>query len=348
MIIMSASRMADLDISVRCGHVVESIDRDGRQVLLSDGSAITYDRLALATGGRNRQLSSSLPAAKNVFYLRTLEDANRLRGQLEKGRRLVIIGGGFIGLEVAAAAIDAGLQVTVLESQDRLLARATTQPISDYIESRHRDNGVAVIKLAHVAALLGDHDVREVELSDGSRVPADLVLVGIGLQPNTALAQSAGLEVRDGIVVDAFSRTSDPRIVAAGDCTTHPSAWTGGWQRLESVQNAIEQGRTAASTLVDDLTKPYEVVPWFWSDQYDFKLQIAGLSAGYDQAVLRGDPHSGSFSVFYVRAGRLIAADSINAARDHMYARQAISARLVPDIEHLKDIAAPLRPPREQ
>lgn len=320
---------ASLDrIGVECrGSVrVERMDRAARRLHLVGGGTISYDGLALATGGRARGLN--LPGAQrgNVFPLRTLDDVRRIRARLAPGKRLVVVGGGFIGLEVAAVATRLGLHVTVLEGLPRVLARVTAPPVSAFFERVHREAGVDLRTGAQVTALEGEPEVTQVVLDDGTRIAADLVIVGIGILPNVELAADAGLAVDNGIVVDECARTSDPAIVAAGDCTNHPNEFLGRRVRLESVQNAMEQARAAAATLAGR-PEPYRAVPWFWSDQYDLKLQMVGLSAGHDEIVMRGDPAQRSFAVFYFREGRLIAADAVNRAPEFVFAKKLVAAR---------------------
>jgi 3-phenylpropionate/trans-cinnamate dioxygenase ferredoxin reductase component len=318
------------------------IDRAGKR-LLTDRGDIAYDRLVLATGSRVRRLP--LPGADraNVFHLRTIADVDRIRARLAPGRRVVVVGGGFIGLEVAASCVKLGLAVTVLEGLPRVLARVTAPPVSAFFERVHREAGVDLRTGAQLAALEGEPEVTHVVLADGTRIAADLVIVGIGIVPNVELARDAGLAVDDGIVVDEFTRTADPDILAAGDCTRHPNGFLGRPLRLESVQNAMEQARAAAATLAGR-PEPYRAVPWFWSDQYDLKLQMAGLSAGHDACVLRGDPAAGrSFAAFYLREGRLIAADAVNRAPEFVFAKKLVAARAPLDPAALADESVPLK-----
>ena len=330
-----------LRIDCRAGVRVERIDRAAHRLELAGGGTLAYGRLALATGSRARALN--LPGARhaNVFPLRTIEDVQRLRARAAPGKRLVVIGGGFIGLEVAAVATKLGLKVTVLEGLPRVLARVTAPRISQFYEAVHRAAGVDLRTGAQVAALEGEPEVTHVVLGDGGRIEADLIVVGIGIVPNVELAAEAGLAVDNGIVVDECARTSDPDIVAAGDCTSHPNEFLGRRVRLESVQNALEQARAAAATLAGQ-PQPYRAVPWFWSDQYDLKLQMVGLSAGHDEAVLRGDPAQRSFALFYLQQGRLIAADAVNRAPEFVFARKLVAARAHPDRAALADEQIPL------
>lgn len=324
------------------GVRAERIDRAAKQLHLADGRALHYDKLVLATGGRARTLS--LPGADrpNVFPLRSIADVQALRGHCLEGRSAVIIGGGFIGLEVAAVAVKLGMKVTVLEGLPRVLARVTVPEVSAFFERIHREAGVDLRTGVQIAALEGDPTVTQVVLADGSRIAADFVLAGIGQLPNVELAQQAGLAVDNGIVVDEYSRTADPDIYAAGDCANHPNAFYGCRLRLESVQNAMEQGRVVAAAL---LGKPqvYNVVPWFWSDQYDLKLQMVGLSAGFDRMIVRGDFNSRAFAAFYLKDGRMIAADTVGRPQDFMFAKKLVAARAVVDAQQLADEAVPLK-----
>ena len=316
------------------GRRVTAIDRAAKTVETADGRRIGYGRLVLATGCRARTLPAPGADLDGVCYLRTLGDARRLRERAHDAQSVVIIGGGFIGLEVAASL---GKSVTVVEALDRLLARAVPQAFSEFLAGVHRDAGVRIVFNRTVRQLLGDGGrVRAAELSDGSSCPADLVLVGIGAVANTELAAQAGLLRNDGIVVDEYTRTSDPLITAAGDCTRFPTRFAERPVRLESVQNAQDQARAAAVTAIG-MPKAYDAVPWFWSDQYDLKLQMVGLSQGHDRMVMRGNPEERRFSLFYFKAGALIAIDSVNRAGDHMAGRYLIEARASISPENIED-----------
>jgi 3-phenylpropionate/trans-cinnamate dioxygenase ferredoxin reductase subunit len=339
--LLSNEKMRDLKIEFLAEDPVLSIDRAACTVRLQSGLQIAYGQLALTTGGRNRSMSVPGALANNVLSLRTIADADRLRRLWCPGKRLVVIGGGFIGLEAAAAAIKAGLQITLLEALPHVLSRVTVPYVSRFFERTHREAGVDIRTCVQVAQI--DHGAQhsEVVLGDGSRLPADRILIGVGMVPNVELAQAGGLHCDNGICVDEFARTSDPRIVAAGDCANHPSTYAGKRLRLESVQNAVDQSRVAAATLVGQL-RPYRVVPWFWSDQYDLKFQTVGLSNGHDEYIVRGDSQTDSFSVCYLSAGRLIAVDSVNRVQDHMQARKLIAESAMVDKELLADIAQKL------
>jgi 3-phenylpropionate/trans-cinnamate dioxygenase ferredoxin reductase subunit len=328
---------------------VKSIVRDTKTLVLADGSQLPYTKLALTTGGRPRRLPQAQTAQgetpDNLHYVRTAQDGLRLRAQFRPGARLVVIGGGYIGLEVAAAAISHGLKVVVLEAANRLLARVTSPEMSGFYERAHQQAGVEVRTGSPVAGFEFTRDGRcitGVSCSDGSRRDVDLVVAGVGLQPNTELAHDAGLVVDDGIVVDEFARTSDPDIVAAGDCTKHPCEFVDRMVRLESVPNALEQARSAAATLCG-LERPYRALPWFWSDQYDLKLRSAGLMEGHDTLVVRGVMADRAFSVFYLHGHRVLAADTVNRPQDFMLVKRLVAERIEVDPVALADTAVPMK-----
>ena len=343
-LVMRAPEMlARKNIGLRTGVSVRAIDRSAQTVILGDGSALPYTGLVLATGSTPRALPLPGGDAPGVLALRTRDDASaiadRLAACIEQQRPVVVIGGGFIGLEVAATARKKGLAVTVLEAAPRLLGRVLAPVLSDWYAELHRGHGVQLLLGAQVAALETGPDgaVSGVRLADGSVVPAGLVVVGIGVSANDQLAQAAGLECERGIVVDACGRTSDPHIVAAGDCTARRLA-DGNLLRLESVQNATEQGKSAAAALLGQ-ERPFTATPWFWSDQYDKKLQMAGLSMGADGWAVRGDMATGSFTVYHFKGDRLIAADSVNASKDHLLVRKLLDAGVSPTREQAGDVA---------
>lgn len=307
---------------------VEAIHRAAGHLLLSTGDALPYDKLALCTGARPRRLPTPGADLAGVCYLRTAADVEIIREATSPGLRAVIVGGGYIGLETAASLRALGLEVTVLEATERVLERVTAPEVSAFFDRIHRDEGVDIRTDALVEALSGDGRVREVILASGESIPADVVIVGIGVEPNTELAAAAGLAVDNGIMIDDQTRTSDPDIVAAGDCASHHMARYGRRIRLESVPSAGEQAKVAAAT-ISGKSKTIAALPWFWSDQYDLKLQIAGLNTGYDEVVFSGDPTRGrDFTCFYLRAGELIAADCINRPRDFMFSKRAITQQL--------------------
>ena len=330
-------------VETRLGRRAVEIDRQGQSVRLDDGTAVSYDALLLATGSSPRHIPVPGANLGGVHLLRNIADVERIRSDLASARKLAIIGAGYIGLEVAATAREMGLPVTVLEQTDRVMSRVTAPQVSAFYEAEHAKQGVRLICGTQVSALEGsDGRVRTVVCEDGSAHEADVVLVGIGVGPRDELAQAAGLECRNGIVVDQHCRTSDPNIYAAGDCTNHPSIHYGRHVRLESVDNAFEQASSAALNLLGTPT-PHAKVPWFWSDQYDLKMIIVGLSQGYDEAITRGSPASRSFSVCYLREGELIAVDTVNAPKDQMAARKLVAARARPDRAKLAEQATPLK-----
>ena len=307
-------------IDLILGDRVTEINRGARLVHLAGGGMVAYEQLILAVGARNRTLP--VPGAENVLYLRSLDEAVTLRQRLAEARHgLVVIGGGFIGLEVAAAGRGAGKPVTVIEAAPRLMARAVSPLLSEFFLDLHRGQGVDVVLNSAVVGVRPDC----VMLTGGRRVATDLVVAGIGVIPNVEVAREAGLEVDDGITVDEFLRTSDPDIFAIGDCAHHPNVYAGGRARLESVQNAVDQAKCAARAIMGNQA-PYRDVPWFWTDQYEIRFQMVGLAAGYDQSALRGRIEDGKFSVFYFRQGRLLAVDSVNRLGDHLAARKMLAA----------------------
>jgi len=312
---------AQSGVETHWGTRVTEIDRKNKRILTADGREYPYGKLLLATGSRVRELNVPGFDLKGVHYLRNIDDVKAIQDHFREGAKMVVVGGGYIGLEVAAVAAKRGIDVTVLETADRVLARVVDPIVSQFYERVHREAGVKIETGVTVSGFEGTDRITAVTSGEGKKYPCDFVVVGIGIIPNTALAVEAGLEVENGIVVDEFCRTSDPGICAAGDCTSHPNAVYGRRIRLESVHNAIEQGKTAAATLAGK-EKPYDQVPWFWSDQYDLKLQIVGLSAGYTEAVVRGDPeNSRSFAVFYLKDGVLVAVDAVNRAPEFMMAK---------------------------
>tara|TARA_R110000787_G_scaffold57455_16_gene131276 strand:- start:78 stop:1313 length:1236 start_codon:yes stop_codon:yes gene_type:complete len=339
--VMAQAALEKANIDLISGVRAERIDRAAKTVKLADGREVGYDKLMLATGGRPRELSCPGADLPGIFTLRGIADVDAIREKFSEGKRLVIVGGGYIGLEVAAVAKKAGLEVTVLESMPRVLQRVTAPEMSAFYERVHREAGVEVRTGVLLTGFAQNGDALEVQVAGGS-LPADLVIVGIGLIANTELASDAGLEVDNGIVVDEFARTADPDIYSAGDCTNHPSDFLGRRVRLESVQNAMEQGRVAADNMLG-ATTPYANVPWFWSDQYDLKLQMVGMSQGYDQVVLRGDPAGRSFGAFYLKQGQIIAADMVSRMKEFMVAKKFVAAKLSLDPAALSDESVDLK-----
>jgi 3-phenylpropionate/trans-cinnamate dioxygenase ferredoxin reductase subunit len=310
-----------------------SIDRATRRLKLASGATLDYGHLVLATGARNRLLDIPNARLPNVRYLRILDDSEDLRARIAASKRVVVIGAGFIGLEFAATARIKGLEVDVLELANRVMARAITAEVSDYFQKRHAEAGVRIHLGVMATSIEADGDkITGVSLSDGRHIPADLVVVGVGVLPNVELAAEAGLPTASGIIVNDRLLTADPAISAIGDCALFESPRFGGSLRLESVQNATDHARCVAARLTGD-DKPYDGQPWFWSDQGDDKLQIAGLTTGYDQVVMRGDPARKAFSAFCYRAGKLVGIESVNRAGDHMFGRRflGLERQLAPE-----------------
>jgi 3-phenylpropionate/trans-cinnamate dioxygenase ferredoxin reductase subunit len=335
----SPEALARKNISLRTGISVDHIDRAGHELHFSHGSSLPYHRLVLATGARAR----SLPGADlaGVFALRGFDDCRQIGAALETAENVVVIGGGFIGLEFAAVARKKGKSVTVLEAGERLMARAVSPFISEWYAQLHASHGVRQCMPAQIVSFAGENGrIHALNLADGTNIPADLVVLGVGVIANDELAAAAGLPVERGIIVDACGRTADPAIFAAGDCTATSLA-DGSLRRLESVQNAVEQGKAVAAAVLGK-EKPFVATPWFWSDQYDAKLQMVGSSAGHDQMVMRGKPEEGRFSAFYYRAGRLTGIDSINRPQDHMAGRKLLDRGLSPRPEEAADEYLPL------
>ena len=316
---------AESGVDLRTGARVTAIDRAAKTVALSSGESLSYDSLVLAMGAVNRPLNVAGADLAGVVFLRGLNDAQAIKSAVAGARRAVVIGAGFIGLEFAAVAASKGLDVTVVEIGPRVMGRALSTAMSDFFADEHRKMGVTLRLGTGVQAIAG-HDGRAtgVVLTTGEEIAADLVLIGIGVLPDIALAEQAGLETADGVVTDDHLRTSDPAIYAIGDLALHPNRFAPRPVRLESVQNAIDQGR-ALGAILAGRPAPYDKVPWFWSDQGPFKLQMAGLNIGCDEAVVRGDPASGAFSVFLFRDGKLAAVDSVNKPVDHMAARKLLT-----------------------
>ncbi|MGK4219479.1 NAD(P)/FAD-dependent oxidoreductase [Kocuria marina] len=319
---------SDRDIDYRPGATVTALDPVTRTLTLGDGQILGYTELVLATGARNRTLDTTCGRPAGVHYLKSLTDAERLHAELAGARRVVVVGAGFIGLEFAAAARARGLEVTVLEFAPRVMARALSAPMSAYFEQAHTDAGID-LKLGEGIASFehnGDHVTAAVGTS-GTVYPADLVLVGVGVVPNTEIAAAAGVAVDNGVAVDEYLRTDQEHIWAIGDCASFPNAHTGTRTRLESVQNATDQAAILAKTLTDTPTG-YRELPWFWSIQGKHKLQIAGIAGLPDHTVLRGDPEQGKFSLFCYQHDVLTAVESVNSPADHLAARRILAHQL--------------------
>lgn len=336
---------AGAGIALMLGRRGVAIDRGGATLTLDDGTIVPYDRLVLALGGQARQLALDGAGAANLHYLRGIADADRLRAELAPGRRIVVIGGGYVGLEVAASAARAGARVTVLEAGPQLLARVAEPELSNFFQELHRANGVVIHTGTAVTGLELEHGRVRAVLAGTRRIEADAIVVGIGLLPHTALALAAGLEVADGIVVDEYARSSDPAILAVGDCARHFHPLLGRSVRLESVPSASEMARVAASVIVG-APQAIGALPWFWSDQFDARLQMAGFADGHDKVVLRtlgSAPGGAAFSACYLRDGRLIAVACVNAAQEFQAARELIVRQIALDPARLADPAVALK-----
>jgi 3-phenylpropionate/trans-cinnamate dioxygenase ferredoxin reductase subunit len=323
-------------VELKLGIRATRLDPAARRVVLASGEEIVYDRLLLCLGAGSRQLTCPGADLPGVHYLRGMTDVLMIQAGLKPGARAVIIGGGYIGLETAATARHLGCAVTVLEMADRVMNRVVAANVSEYFAHEHRTQGVKIVCNTRVVRLQGGSRVERVVCADGSTYEADLLIVGVGAVANMQLAGDAGLACENGIVVDEYCRTSDPAIYAAGDCTYHPSLRFDLRVRLESVDNAFEQAKAAALNILERPTV-HDRVPWFWSDQFDNKLLIVGLSQGHDQQVTRGDPATRSFTVCYLRGGELLAVEAINHSKDYMAARKLIADRARPDINLLAD-----------
>ncbi|TNF57686.1 MAG: pyridine nucleotide-disulfide oxidoreductase [Rhodobacteraceae bacterium] len=331
---------ADQDIALRLGQPVTAIDRAAKTVALG-AETLSYDQLALTTGSVPRRLPAAIGGdLGGVFVVRGLSDVDAMAPHLKDGARALIVGGGYIGLEAAAVARKLGVAVTLVEMAGRILQRVAAPETSDYFRALHEGHGVTIREGVGLARLTGDGSrVTGAELSDGTSLPVDLVIVGVGIAPDTVLAEKAGLKIDNGIAVDAHGRTSDPAIWAAGDCCSFP--WRGGRLRLESVPNAIDMAECVARNMLG-ATEDYVPKPWFWSDQYDVKLQIAGLNAGYDRIVTRAGQGQ-SVSFWYFAGDRLLAVDAMNDPRGYMIGKRLIEAGRSPDPEALADPATDLK-----
>jgi 3-phenylpropionate/trans-cinnamate dioxygenase ferredoxin reductase subunit len=332
---------AEHQIDLRLDQAAQTIDLAARTVTLQGGEVLPYDQLALTTGSVPRRLPARIGGALDgVYTMRDLADADRLAPELVAGRRVLVIGGGYIGLEAAAVAAKRGLNVTVVEMAERILQRVASKETSDYIRALHQRHGVDIREGVGLAQLEGTGRVTGARLTDGSTVPTDFVVVGVGIAPNTELAEAAGLVLDNGIRTDLFCQTSDPHVWAAGDCAS--CLFEGHRIRLESVGGAIDMGENAALNMLGRGVE-YRPAPWFWSDQYDCKLQIAGLNTGHDAVHLRQGATPDSRSHWYYRAGRLIAVDAMNDARNYMIGKRLIAAGISPAPAVLVDPATDMK-----
>ena len=336
-----ASFYDDPQVELRLATRISEIDRN-RKTLKTNNGDIAYDKLILALGSRVRRLDIEGADLDGVHYLRNIADVDGIRAELQNKKHAVIVGAGYIGLEVAAVIRQLGLDVTVVEMADRVMSRVVSPEISDFYQIEHTTQGVKLRLSTGITAFRGDGRIDAVETADGELIPADFVVIGIGIVPNTELATHADIIVADGIVVNDQCQTNDPDIYAVGDCTSHPNSIYDRQLRLESVHNAVEQAKTAASNICGTETH-YSQVPWFWSDQYDLKLQIAGLSTGYDDVVIRGNPADRSFACLYLKDGKLIATDAVNSPKEFVQSKALIAARTVVDRDKLADTAVQLK-----
>ncbi|MBQ0759628.1 MAG: FAD-dependent oxidoreductase [Zhongshania sp.] len=324
-------------VDLLLGSRVTKIDRDAKKITLEDGAEISYTKLALTTGARVRKIPFTGSELAGVFYMRDLNDVKQTHKFTAPGKSAVIIGGGYIGLETAASLRKIGMKVTVIEAMSRVLQRVTAPEVSAFYTRVHTEEGVDIRTEAGVDAIVGEKHVEGVRLADGTTVSADLVIIGVGVIPNIELAEAAGITIDNGIAVNEFATTNDPDIVAAGDCTNHYNPIYDRKLRLESVQNATDQAKIAAKSICGK-PEAYNALPWFWSDQYDLKLQIAGLSQGFDQVIIRGDSEQGrSFAAFYFSEGRFIAVDAINRPKEFMMSKRALTSGQIADPLKLAD-----------
>jgi 3-phenylpropionate/trans-cinnamate dioxygenase ferredoxin reductase subunit len=341
--IRPAAFWAERSVDMLLGARVHAVDPAAHKVTLSDGAVISYGSMIWATGGSPRQLpveGSNLPG---MHVVRARADVDGMLGGLDDVADVAIVGGGYIGLEAAAVLRKMGKKVTVLEAMDRVLARVAGEPLSRFYEAEHRAHGVDVRLGVEISGIEGEEFVTGVRLADGEVIPAQMVIVGIGIVPAVAPLLAAGAAGGAGVDVDAYCRTSLPDIFAIGDCAAHANDFAGGnIMRVESVQNANDMANAVAKSLTNELT-PYHAVPWFWSNQYDLRLQTVGISAGYDAAVLRGDPDTRSFSVVYLKANKVIALDCVNATKDYVQGRLFVTDGLSPTAEQLADTNVPLK-----
>ena len=335
---------AEKDIELLLNTEVTGIDPAARQLALSDGANFGYGKLVWAAGGDPRRLPIPGSDLAGVHAVRTREDCDRMMGEIDGGvRNFVIIGGGYIGLEAAAVLTKLGCKVTLLEALPRILARVAGPELSAFYEKEHRDHGVDLRTDVAVDSFVGEGRVVGVKLGDGSIIPADAVIVGIGIVPAVAPLLSAGAEGGNGVAIDDHCRTSLPDIYAIGDCALFAADYADDMvMRVESVQNANDQATCVAKAICGD-PQPYHAFPWFWSNQYDLRLQTAGLSVGYDQTVVRGKPEARSFSVIYLKQGRIIALDCVNMVKDYVQGRKLVEARVSPDPARLADAEVPLK-----
>lgn len=327
----------DHNVTLKLSTRVASINPSAHTVITADGESLEYSKLILATGSRVRELPIPGNDLDGVHYLRSIADVEAMQKDFVAGKKIIVVGGGYIGLEVAAVAVKTGLDVTILETESRVMNRVVAREISQFFQNMHREEGATLELGRRVQEINGaDGKVTSVSCADGFTVAADMVVIGIGIIPNVELAEAAGLKCSNGIVVDEYCQTTDADILAIGDCTRHPNKLLGRHLRLESVHNAIEQGKTAAANIIGEPVA-YNQVPWFWSDQYNVKMQIAGMSDVHEQFVMRGDPRTRSFAAFYLQQGKIVAVDAINSPREFMLGKKLVAAGAKIPIKDLAD-----------
>ncbi len=329
------------DINLHLGVAAKKIDRETKRIETADGQQFDYDKLVLATGARIREMQGT-SAEDKLIYIRTVDDVKRLQARLTSGMKIVIVGGGFIGLETAATLTTLGHSVTVLEAMPNIMPGLVAPELGSFFKDKHASKGVNILEGIRVEGIAKSEEGYAVSLAGGEALSADLVIVGIGVIPNMELAQDARLDVDRGISANAYMQTSDPDIYAVGDCAHAVHARFGEPTRLESVQNAVDQATTAAKSIVGTMVD-YDALPWFWSDQYDLKLQMAGLSRGYDELIVRGDMASEKFSLCYIKDNALIAVDSVNMVADHMAARRLLTSKIDVTPQQCADASTPLK-----
>lgn len=318
------------------GKRAESIDTILKEITLSDENKIRYDQLVIATGSRVRKLNVPGSDKKGIYYLRDLDDANALKQRLKKNKKMVIVGAGYIGLEVASVAASLGVEVTVIEMANRVMNRTVDPMISSYYQKLHESHGVKIHLDNGLKAFEGGDSVNAVLCSDGLMLEADLVVIGAGVLPNQEIAIEAGLECNNGIMVNEFGETSTAHVYACGDCTNHPNKGLNTRLRLESVHNAMEQSKTVANTIMGN-KEPYDQVPWFWSDQYDHKLQLVGISGDHDEVVMRGLESEQKFLLFYLKNSELIAVNAINSSKEFLICRKLVANKVKISSDVIKD-----------
>ena len=331
----------DNNINFFLNSYVAKIEKENKKIFLNNNEEDSYDKLVIATGTKPREIDVDKDSAKNIFYLRSIDDVLEIKGKVQSSKKVAIIGGGYIGLEVAAILKKLGLSVTIIEMAGRILERVTSQIISDFYTKVHNEEGVKILTNTSVESITKKSKDMEILTNNGS-INADFIVVGIGVIPCDELASESGLKVQNGILVNEFCETSEKDIYSAGDCTVHPNSYYNKDIRLESVHNAIEQGKTVASSIMNKKT-PYNQIPWFWSDQYDLKLQIAGLCIDYDDIIVRGNSDNRSFAVFYMKDNYMIASDCINCPGEHMMSRRIISDKIIVDKDRLSDVLIPIK-----